>query len=399
MNAIAQFQNSIVWTTTGDGIFSNPNSLNPTYTPGPNDVGTTVILSLDLSGCQSLTGDDFMWLTVHPDPSSNVTGSTSICEATSTPVSIALTGTPPWSITYTDGTTPVTVNGILSSPFVFTVSPPVTTSYWVLSGNDAFCNIPPDSIHGLASVLVNPLPDPFRITVTNDGFFFCEGTPGVLIGLAGSEIGMTYELLRNGLPEGTNLPGTGAALNFGLKDIPGQYAVRGTNPVGNCQVMMQDTINVVMNPTPVTDFTTNEACTGDTTIFTVSGNFIARISQWHWDFGDGTFAIFNAPTDPWHVYPTYGTYTVTLSVEDTSNCTIPSVILWKCVLILQLSSPIQPTVWVMPDHFTELSTNPLNRGYIQQWVWNYGDGSPNDTRHLPQYCQPHAYLCNAGTYM
>ncbi|MBK7031646.1 MAG: PKD domain-containing protein [Bacteroidales bacterium] len=132
----------------------------------------------------------------------------------------------------------------------------------------------------------------------------------------------------------------------------------------------------------------------------MSGNFMARISQWHWDFGDGTFAIFNAPTDPWHVYPTYGTYTVTLSVEDTNNCTY------------SISHPVEvrphPTAFFTystpnclgdASHFTELSTNPLNQGYIQQWVWNYGDGSPNDTVTFPSTANPTHTYANAGTYL
>ncbi|MBK7031593.1 MAG: hypothetical protein IPH45_21420 [Bacteroidales bacterium] len=72
MAASAQFQSLISWTTSGDGTFSNPNILNPSYTPGPNDVGNIVVLTLGLAGCQSLTGNDFMWLTVHPDPGAGI---------------------------------------------------------------------------------------------------------------------------------------------------------------------------------------------------------------------------------------------------------------------------------------------------------------------------------------
>jgi len=100
----------------GDGTFSNPAILNPTYTPGPNDVGTIVVLTLDLSGCKSLTDNDFMWLTVHPDPSAAINGSANICETATTPISISFTGTPPWSVTYTNGVIPVTVNNISTSP-------------------------------------------------------------------------------------------------------------------------------------------------------------------------------------------------------------------------------------------------------------------------------------------
>ncbi|MBK7175374.1 MAG: PKD domain-containing protein [Bacteroidales bacterium] len=340
-----------------------------------------------------------MWLTVHPDPSATISGTISICEAEITPITIDFTGTPPWSVTYTNGTTPVIVNNIMSSPYTFNVSPPVTTSYWISASNDIYCNTPNDSIHGLAAITVFPLPDPFTVTVSNGGFY-CEGTPGVTIGLSGSQVGMTYELLLNGLPEGSLLPGTGNPLSFGIKSTPGQYAVRGTNPVGNCDLMMQDTVNVIMNPTPVTDFTTLPVCNTDTTFFTVSGAFINKISNWHWDFGDGTFATFNAPINPWHIYPTYGIFQVTLNVEDTNNCTY------------SISHPVEvrphPTAFFSYNtpnclgdatQFTELSINPAGQGYINQWIWNYGDGSPNDTINFPTTANPVHTYAGAGTYL
>ena len=153
-----------------------------------------------------------MMLTVRPDPSATISGTTSMCEGIQPPITITFTGTPPWTVTYTNGVTPVTISGINVTPYVFTVSPPVTTSYWIASASDTYCNVPNDSIHGLAAITVNPLPDPFTMTVTNGGFY-CEGTPGGTIGLSGSQVGMNYELLLNGLLEGTNLAGTGNLIN------------------------------------------------------------------------------------------------------------------------------------------------------------------------------------------
>lgn len=38
LNATAQYYQTLTWTTSGDGTFSNPNILNPIYYPGPNDL-------------------------------------------------------------------------------------------------------------------------------------------------------------------------------------------------------------------------------------------------------------------------------------------------------------------------------------------------------------------------
>jgi len=293
LSATAQYQTIINWITSGDGTFSNPGILNPTYTPGPGDVGNTVVLTLDLSGCKSITGADFLWLTVHPDPGATMHGTTSICEGSTTPVSVDLTGTPPWSLTYTNGTSPVTVNNIITTPYLFDVNPSLTTNWWLTSANDAFCTAPVDSLKGLVTVTVFPLPDVFTATVSNNGVF-CEGTPGVSVGLNGSQVGMNYELWQNGLNTGAVRAGTGNPLNFGIVNIPGQYSIRGINPAGNCMAYMNDTLNVIMNPIPVTDFTASVPCFGDTTTFTVSGDYINSTSNWHWSFGDGKTFISDA---------------------------------------------------------------------------------------------------------
>jgi PKD repeat protein len=275
------------------------------------------------------------------------------------------------------------VNNINSSPYTFIVNPVLTTAWHITAANDAFCNVPADSIHGLAAISVNPLPDLFGITASNDGFY-CEGDSGVLIGLNNSQLGMNYALLRNGLTVGPPIPGSGFPLSFGLFTTPGQYSVQGQNPSGNCLLMMRDTVNVIMNPTPVTDFTTNNACSNDSTYFTISGNSIQKISTWLWTFGDGTFASFNAPFSPSHVYPTYGTYTVTLSVVDTNGCqytvTHPVEVLPHPTAFFSTTTPNCLNDFT---EFTDLSTNPPGQGYLQQWIWTFGDGSPADTIDFP----------------
>jgi hypothetical protein len=47
LTGVAANVSGVVWTTSGDGAFSNANILNPVYTPGPNDnLGATIFISL-----------------------------------------------------------------------------------------------------------------------------------------------------------------------------------------------------------------------------------------------------------------------------------------------------------------------------------------------------------------
>ena len=80
---------------------------------------------------------------------------------------------------------------------------------------------------GNATIGVNPAPTVFDMTGGGEG---CENTPGVMVGLSGSEAGIQYILYKDGAPEGSVLSGTGSALSFGLMQ-EGSYTCIAQNPV------------------------------------------------------------------------------------------------------------------------------------------------------------------------
>jgi len=82
-DASATNYSAITWTTMGDGSFSNHNSVNPTYTPGPADIAAgSVLLYLNATSLLPCSGSvsDAMLLTIHPMPQISAGPDASTCE-------------------------------------------------------------------------------------------------------------------------------------------------------------------------------------------------------------------------------------------------------------------------------------------------------------------------------
>ena len=84
-------------------------------------------------------------------PTSVISGSGSTCSG-SVPMSIALTGTSPWTFTYTNGITPVTVVGNTTNPYIFNITPTVPATYTVTALSDATCTASLSSMTGTGTI-------------------------------------------------------------------------------------------------------------------------------------------------------------------------------------------------------------------------------------------------------
>jgi hypothetical protein len=102
-----------------------------------------------------------------------------------------------------------------------------------------------------ATILENPLLNPsFPVAFpVIGGGNCCESSAGLPVGLAGSQLGITYKLFRNDIQTGPAIIGTGAAINFPGNQIAGTYTVTGTNANGTSTML--NSVMVIMNPPPV----------------------------------------------------------------------------------------------------------------------------------------------------
>lgn len=115
-----------------------------------------------------------------------------------------------------------------------------------------------------------------------------------------------------------------------------------------------------------------EVCLTDSATFgDISTAAASSVTQWRWDFGDGTNSTLQNPKKRWS---TPGTYTVTLYIISAAGCT--SDIATKPVTVNPLPGAnfthTAPLCATKDITFTDGSVP--NAGNIVEWTWNFGDG-------------------------
>ncbi len=110
---------------------------------------------------------------------------------------------------------------------------------------------------------------PVVFSMTGGGNY-CTGG-GLPVGLSGSETGVNYQLYLDATPEGSPLPGTGLALDFGNQINAGTYTVVATRFAGGCTALMNGNAIIAISkpaqPSVITGSTTS--CVGSSQTYSV----------------------------------------------------------------------------------------------------------------------------------
>jgi len=142
------------WTSPGDGIFGNADTLNTQFLPGVYDIQSKqTMLILNVEG-EAVCGQisDTLLLNIYPGFTASLTGDTTICRGDTTLLKLSFTGQGPWRVFLSDGST----LNVLKPQLVIPVAPQVTTSYQV----DSIMNLAGCISRKVIQVKVNVLQPP-----------------------------------------------------------------------------------------------------------------------------------------------------------------------------------------------------------------------------------------------
>ena len=135
--------------------------------------------------------------------------------------------------------------------------------------------------------------------------------------------------------------------------------------------------NAVVHPLPVSQFSNMlKNCLEDTTWFTdlstVPNQLNDAITEWRWNFADGSFS---ANKDTNHVYANYGFYPVSLITITDKGCTdtVSHQVEIFPLPTVMFTSDVTQGCQPLRVQFEELCTIPAPYN-ISQYTWNLGDG-------------------------
>jgi gliding motility-associated-like protein len=132
--------------------------------------------------------------------------------------------------------------------------------------------------------LLNVDPTPIVFSVDGGGQY-CEGDVGLSVILSGSELGISYNLLKNSVETGLVLEGNGESLEFEQQTEEGVYSIIGYNQFTSCSTEMAESVSIVVNSLP-SDYPVQgggSICSGDPKpeVFLLSSETGVNYSLYH----------------------------------------------------------------------------------------------------------------------
>ena len=150
-----QLRNDADNSLVGTAVTGNANTINLPAGTLTETTTFNILATNTADGCSKELSNLFT-VTINDLPTAILSGDTQICENETADITINLTGTAPWNISYTDGTNTFSET-TSDNPYIFTVSDAGTYALTALS--DANCT--GTDFSGTANIAINALPSVF----------------------------------------------------------------------------------------------------------------------------------------------------------------------------------------------------------------------------------------------
>lgn len=318
---------------------------------------------------------------IFPGPTATLVGTTAICEGNSTDLTFNLTGTPPWTIKFSDGTNTQTIPFIGVTPYNYTVTPLVTTTYTLVSVEDSHCT---GAVAGTATITVD---SPIVLSNTQ-----AECTPTnthyiVTFEIAGGDP-TTYSVTPN---NGTI--SSGPPYIFTSDQIPESTPYEFTvTDVADCGPQSVSGSQSCVCPASAQMSGSTAICSGESATITINLN---GVSPWNITYtqngGNPQNIVANVSPYTFNVSPTATTNYAMTNVSD-ANCT-GTVTGNANVVVNPLPTANFDATTECKGTSTEFTDgSSVVSGIVNQWSWDFGD-SGTSTEQNPD----HLYAA-AGTY-
>lgn len=270
---------NITWTdgtanNVVNGIASSPYVLS--VTPTANTTYSVNAISDAICTGTSMTGTHV--ITINPTPTATLSGNSTICPAAAANIAVALTGQSPWSVTYTDGVTPVTVTGITSALRIFSVTPSANTTYTLTSVSNICGN---GTFSGTATIYVSSI----ATATLSGGQTICAGSSAQLsvtfVGASPWSFTYTNGTTPVSVPSVTANP---YLLNVTPSASTTYSLTQMSNPCGSG--LVSGTANIIVNNNPAASISANSTvCAGNPVTLTVN---LTGNGPWDLTYTDGT---------------------------------------------------------------------------------------------------------------
>jgi polygalacturonase len=304
------------WTVTWSdgfvqsGVTASPASRN--VSPLVTSNYTVTALS-DATGCSAGTLSGNALVTVNAHPTAGVSGGGTICSGDSSGIQAALTGTQPWTVTWSDG---FVQSGVTASPASRNVSPLVTSNYTVTELSDATgCSA--GTLSGNALVTVNAHP---TATVSGGGAICSSNSIDIQAALTGKQpwtVTWSDGFVQSGV---TNSPATRSLSPV----ISSNYTVTALSDATGCSAgTLSGNASVTVNARPTASVSGGGTVCGGNLV-TIQA-VLTGTQPWTVTWSDGFVqsGITNSPATRDVSPPVSTNYTVT-GLSDINGCSAGS---------------------------------------------------------------------------